>query len=157
MNFRISKSLKSFSFLLFNSYNCARTRESRQELRKFMRNIKKSNPERGSVLHHISCHMFFILHLFYNFLIYILVNIKKSNPERGSFIILFLVIRLFTSFVYILCLHLLFTSFENYFHLFIYNSLLSASFKLLYFFGVVFQIWRLRVYFTLFCYTLCFF
>ena len=35
-------------------HNFPRTRESRQELRKFMRNIKKSNPERGWVVNSLS-------------------------------------------------------------------------------------------------------
>lgn len=56
-------------------HHCIRTRESRQELRKFMRNIKKSNPERGSI-----SYLFKLLH----FLWYFFYK-KKNKPERRSF------------------------------------------------------------------------
>ena len=64
-------------------HHCVRTRESRQELRKFMRNIKKSNPERGSAFFFLF-YIFIFIFIFhfcfaYMFLLFSFVHTSKID------------------------------------------------------------------------------
>ena len=96
-----------------------RTRESRQELRKFMRNIKKSNPERGWVVNSLSldkircfvwncgcflCLLFCFLCLLFCFCVYFLFFVSII------FLIGFIILLLVSSIFFFVSIMLLFVS-----------------------------------------------